>query len=104
MKFKLITLIIIIASTFGLAFGTILSGNSVYAAPESNTKCFTTFDKDSNFVNQACGDKSKIDAEKDQCKQADDLKCSSSQTSQGTASNNPNKKDNGLGIFEKFTH
>jgi hypothetical protein len=49
-------------------------------------------------------DRSTIDTLKEQCKQSDDFKCSSSQTGQGTFTNNPNNQDKGSGINEKFTH
>ena len=100
---KLAASIVIAASLFAMVASTSLAGNNVYALYGSTDKCVTQFQKDRIVVTSCPPDGSTTDTIKEQCKQTDDLKCSSSQTGQGVFSNNPNNPDNGQGIFEKFT-
>jgi hypothetical protein len=108
MNIKLTILIVFAASLFALVTSTSLSGINIYVLAGSNDKCATNFQKDkssASTIGRDClTDRSTVDAIKDDCKQTDNLKCSSSQTAQGAFTNNPNKLDKGGGIFEKFIH
>jgi hypothetical protein len=85
----------------------LLYSGIVYASRCRNDKCFTGFEKDRYAFTTCFEDKEVTDTIQHRCKCCEfgeQPKCSSSQYGQGVFSNNPDKEDNGGGIFEKFEH